>query len=78
MDVKKDKQPGTGTPEPVNKRAQPTAGENGTQCFRVRKPTTIGTTSLPRQVERDHRHRPEGKLSQPEAEDVRDEDEANQ
>ena len=73
-------------------RAQPTAGEvfstqhvkarhvekNGTQCFESGSQRQLGQQVCPGQVERDHQHEPEGKLSQSEAEDFRDEDEANQ
>ena len=92
MDVKKDKTAMDGIPEPVNKRAQPTANEvfqrkhvearhvekNGTQCFESGSQRRLGQQVFPRQIERDHQHRPEGKLSQSEAENFRDEDEANQ
>ena len=92
MDVKKDKQPGTGTPEPVNKKhsqqqakfsqrntwKRDTWEKNGTQCFKSGSQRRLGQQVNPGQVERDHQHEPEGKLSQSEAEVFRDEDEANQ
>ena len=57
-------------------RGSETRGGERNTVLRVRKPTTTETKSLG-QVD-DHQHRPEGKLSQSEAEDFRDEDEANQ
>ena len=84
MAVKKEKQPGTGTREPVNKEEQchqqvkfykATRGEERNTVLQVRKPTTIGQQFGPGRVKRDHQHRPEGKLSQSEAENFRDEDE---
>ena len=60
------------------KKSSANSGRERDTVLRVRKPTTSGITSKPGQVERDHQHEPEGKLSQSEAENFRDEDEANQ
>ena len=76
------KQPGTGTLEPMTRRAEPTARKkssansrrsfyNATRGSETRgeeRNTVLGQQVCPGQVERDHQYRPEGKLSQSEAE----------
>ena len=79
----KQKQPGTGTPEPVNKRKSNANSRRATRGeTRGSQRQSLGEEELericPGQVECDHQHESTGKLSQSEAENFQDENEADQ
>ena len=86
MAVKKAKTAREGTREPVNKEEQSQqqasntsekhvevqhVEKNGTVCFKLGSQRQLGQQVCPGRVKRDHQHRPEGKLSQSEAENFR-------